>query len=269
MTAPDVYEVYAVKYAESPRRASANFIGGDPHDGPMPHHYFVWAIVGGGRKWLVDTGFDARIGERRNRPVLRCPSEGLAMIDVRPKDVGDVIISHMHYDHSGNDHLFPDATYHLQDLEMSFATGRHMRHAVMSHAYEPDYVVAMVRRLYRGKVEFHDGVSELAPGLSVHHVGGHTQGLQVVRVRTRRGWVVLASDATHFYANMEQSRPFPIVFDVGDMMEGFDTLRKLASSPDHIIPGHDSLVLEKYPAPAPELEGIVARLDVDPRTHSR
>ena len=108
------------------------------------------------------------------------------------------------------------------------------------------------------------GDEELAPGITVHRVGGHTMGLQVTRVWTRRGWVVLASDATHFYANMRQTRPFPIVFDVGEMVAGSETFNRLASSPDHIIPGHDPLALECYPAAKPGLEGIVARLDVDP-----
>jgi glyoxylase-like metal-dependent hydrolase (beta-lactamase superfamily II) len=86
-------------------------------------------------------------------------------------------------------------------------------------------------------------------------------GLQVVRVATRRGWLVLASDASHFYANMEQVRPFPIVYNVADMVEGYAQLRSLAESKDHIIPGHDPLVIQRYPAPAPGLEGIAARLD--------
>ena len=86
-------------------------------------------------------------------------------------------------------------------------------------------------------------------------------GLQAVRVWTRRGWVVLASDASHFYANMEQTRPFPIVASVIDMVQGYTRLRSLADSVDHIIPGHDPQVLVRYPAPAPGLEGVAARLD--------
>jgi glyoxylase-like metal-dependent hydrolase (beta-lactamase superfamily II) len=86
-------------------------------------------------------------------------------------------------------------------------------------------------------------------------------GLQAVRVATRRGWVVLASDASHFYANMEQVRPFPIVWSVADMVDGYGKLRHLAESPAHVIPGHDPLVMQRYPAPLKELEGIVARLD--------
>ena len=48
------------------------------------------------------------------------------------------------------------------------------------------------------------------------------------------------------------------------MLEGFRTLRAIASSDAHVVPGHDPLVMERYPAPRPELEGIVARLDAAP-----
>jgi glyoxylase-like metal-dependent hydrolase (beta-lactamase superfamily II) len=264
LDASQTYEIYALKYAHHERRASANFLGGDPHDGPMPIDYFVWAIVGAGHSYVVDTGFDAAIGRKRGREVLRCPGEGLAMLGVDPAKVRDVIVTHMHYDHCGNHHLFPEATFHLQDREMAYATGRHMCHAALGGAYEAEDVCAMVRRLFAGHLQFHEGVTELAPGLSLHHIGGHTMGIQAVRVWTRRGWVVLASDASHLYANMEQGRPYPIIYNLGDMLEGFGRLRKLASSPAHVIPGHDPLVLQRYPAPRPELAGIAARLDADP-----
>jgi len=110
-------------------------------------------------------------------------------------------------------------------------------------------------------VRFHDGDAELAPGLTLHAVGGHSAGLQVVRVATRRGHVVIASDASHFYAHMEGGRCFPITFDLGAVLEGYRKLRELADSPAHIIPGHDPLVMRRYPAPREELDGVVARLD--------
>lgn len=264
MADPEPYEIYAIKYAHLERNAGENFLGGDPHDGPMPLDYFVWAITNADRTIILDTGFDAEMAKRRGREHLRSPGDGLAMIGIDPASVENIIISHMHYDHSGNEALFPNATYHVQDREMAFCTGRHMCHGAINHSFSPEDVVAMVRRVYAGRVRFHDGDEELAPGITLHRVGGHTMGLQVTRVWTRRGWVVLASDAAHFYANMRQTRPFPIVFDVGEMVAGYETLNRLASSPDHIIPGHDPLVLEYYPAAKPGLEGIVARLDVAP-----
>jgi glyoxylase-like metal-dependent hydrolase (beta-lactamase superfamily II) len=259
------YEVYAIKYAHHPRRASENFIGGplggDAHDGPMPLDYFVWLVRGEGRDVVVDTGFSAAMAAKRGRQHLRCPSEGLRLLGVQAAQVRDVVITHLHYDHVGNFELFPAATFHLQDLEMRYATGRYMSHECFRGAFEAEDVVGMVRRVYEGRVRFHDGDAELAPGLSLHLIGGHTMGLQVVRIATRRGTLVLASDASHLYANMEEARPFPIVWSVADMVEGYARLRSLAQSPAHVIPGHDPLVLERYPAASPEVRGIVARLD--------
>ncbi len=85
--------------------------------------------------------------------------------------------------------------------------------------------------------------------------------LQVVRVNTRRGWVVLASDASHLYANIERGNPYPIIFREDQMLEGWETLRRLADSEAHIIPGHDPKVMDLYPAPSDDLRGIVVRLD--------
>ncbi len=122
----------------------------------------------------------------------------------------------------------------------------------------------MVRAVYKGRVEFYDGDAEIAPGISVHLIGGHTLGLQSVRVHTNRGWVVVASDAAHYYENMLAKRPYSTVINIGDMVDGWKRLRALADSPDHIVPGHDPEVLRRYPAPNAALEGIVARLDVAP-----
>jgi glyoxylase-like metal-dependent hydrolase (beta-lactamase superfamily II) len=105
-------------------------------------------------------------------------------------------------------------------------------------------------------VVFHEGAAEIAPGVTLHRVGGHTQGLQVVRVATLRGFVVLASDASHYYANIRNRDPFPIVVDVGAMLEGYRTVERLADSPDHIVPGHDPEVLRLYP-PAQASQGAV------------
>jgi glyoxylase-like metal-dependent hydrolase (beta-lactamase superfamily II) len=209
----------------------------------------------------VDTGFSAAVAARRGREHLRCPSAALRLLGVESSQVRDVVITHLHYDHVGNFDLFPAAVLHLQDLEMRYATGRHMGEARHAGAYDVEDVIGMVRRAYAGRVRFHDGDAEIAPGISVHLIGGHTMGLQAVRIRTRRGWLVLASDASHFYANMEQQRPFPIVWSVEDMVKGYGRLRELAESPEHIIPGHDPLVLERYPSPAADLQGLIARLD--------
>jgi glyoxylase-like metal-dependent hydrolase (beta-lactamase superfamily II) len=261
------YEVYAIRYARhSARRARDNFIGGDDHDRLMPLDYFVWAINGPDRSFVIDSGFDEASARVRKREFLRSPGEGLRMIGIDPAKVRDVIVTHMHYDHIGNPDLFPQATYHVQDAEMQYCTGRCMCHRTISAVYDVETVTAMVRKVYDRRVRFHDGDEELAPGLSIHRIGGHTRGLQAIRVFTRRGWLVLASDGSHLYANMEQDRPFPFVDSVPEMLEGFETMRRLADGRDNIIPGHDPLVMDRYPSPRSELEGIVVRLDADPKS---
>jgi len=256
-----LWEAYAIRYAWHHRTAKENFLGGDAHDVPMPIDYFVWAVRSGERTFVIDTGFDEAMARKRGRNHLQCPGEGLKKLGIDPALVKDVIITHLHYDHCGNHNLFPMAKYHVQDREMMFSTGRYMTHAHMRLPFEEEDVVAMVRKLYQGRLQFHDGDEEIAPGLSLHYVGGHSMGLQMVRAQTRRGWMVLASDATHFYANIERGIPYPIVFNAGDVLEGYRRAYELADSRDHVIPGHDPLVMEKYPAPCEELKGWIARLD--------
>ena len=259
------YEIHAVRYAHNANATTReNFLGGDPHDAPMPLDYFVWAIRGNGRTIIVDTGFDEAMGQKRKREFLRSPGEGLKCIGIDAEAVEDVVVSHMHYDHCGNYGLFPRARYHLQDGEMAYATGRCMCHPVLRVPFEADDVIAMVRKVFEGRVTFHDGDREIAPGISVHRLGGHSKGLQVVRVWTRRGWTVIASDASHFYANMEGGRPFHLLHSVEDTLEGYRRLYELASDRRNVIPGHDPLVLERYPPSAPGLEGVAVRLDADP-----
>jgi len=257
------YEIYAIRYATRDGMRRNHFIGGDPHDAPMPMDYYVWLIRGEGRLFVVDTGFGAEVAKKRGRTLLRTPAEGLALLDVDVAKVEEVIITHLHYDHVGTFDSFPVAQFHLQDDEMAYATGRHMRHRQFNHGYEVDEVVGMVRMVYKDRVRFHKGDTELASGISLHRIGGHTQGLQCVRVHTQRGWVVLASDTSHFYEHFEKKRVFTTVFNVGEVIDGYDTLHQLADSPSHIVPGHDPLVMQRYPAAA-GLEGIAVRLDVAP-----
>src|SRR5215218_8155722 len=159
MRSTPVYEVHAVKYAHLPRKAWEVQITPDPHDADFPMDYFVWVAIPldesgnraiGGKPVVIDTGFNAHVGNRDK---------------------------------------FPKARFHLQDKEMQFATGRHMCQAPFRHAFEVEDIVGMVRAVYGQRVVFHDGDEEIQPGLSVHLIGGHTMGIQSVRVMTRNGWL--------------------------------------------------------------------------------
>ncbi len=184
MPDPTPYEVFAIRYATVARKSAENFIGGDAHESGARMDYFVWLVRNAERTYVVDTGFNEAAAAKRKREFLRSPAEGLRLLGVDAATVENVIITHLHYDHVGNFDLFPKARFHLQDRELAFATGRYMAHEFFSYAYELEEVLAMVRNAYAGRIDFHDGDEEIAPGLSLHHIGGHTKGLQVVRVWT-------------------------------------------------------------------------------------
>jgi glyoxylase-like metal-dependent hydrolase (beta-lactamase superfamily II) len=259
------FEIFAIRYAHlGNRHPSENFLLADPHEFASDLDYFVWVLRREDRSFVVDTGFGQEAAARRQREWLRCPAESLRLLGIDPSRVSDVILTHLHYDHAGNLDRFPRARFHLQDDEMAFATGRSMGQPTLRAPFDLANTLEMVRLVYSEKAVFHKGDAELVSGLSLHRVGGHSAGLQVLRVLTRRGWVVVASDASHLYAHFEQRRPFPIVYNVAEMLEGFKLLDRLADSPEHIVPGHDPLVMKYYPAATRELEGIAVRLDVAP-----
>ncbi len=257
------HRIYAIRYGHLDRHSDLNFLGGDDHAHLMPLDYFVWVIRSAQRTIVVDTGFSAPAAAQRGRTLLRPVAEGLAAIGVQPQEVQDVVITHMHYDHAGNVPLFPNAHFHVQDAEMAYCTGRAMTHGHLAAPFDADNVVDMVRRTFEGRVVFHSGDDELFPGITLHHLPGHTLGLQAVRVQTERGPVVLASDAIHFWANLQRETPFPVVADVVAYLEALRRLRSLAPSLDHIIPGHDPAVLKLFPV-EPNTQDIV-RLDLAPR----
>jgi len=259
------WSVYALRYAHREAIAREHFISApDPHDAPMAMDYFVWLLRNADREILVDTGFSEATAVRRNRKLTRSVGTALEELGSDPDTIQDVVITHLHYDHAGNLDLFPRARLHLQDREMAFATGRHMCSPFVRHAFEVDDVVTMVRAVYAERVVYHDGHAEIAPGVTLHLAGGHTAGLQMVRVETDTGPIVLASDASHYYANMGLGRPYPIVFHVGDMLEGWRKAVALADGDDRrVIPGHDPLVLERFAA-LPGSNGETVQLHLGP-----
>lgn len=260
----ETYEVLAVKYAERTARIRAeNFIMADDHDAPHPMDYFVWVVRNDKRVIVVDTGFDEAEAARRNRQILRAPAGALSLLGIDAARVTDVVITHLHYDHAGTMGAFPAAKFHLQAAEMAYATGPCMCHQYMRLPFTADHVCEMVKNVYSGRVIFQDGDAEIAPGVTVHKIGGHSRGLQSVRVMTKIGPVVLASDAAHYYETFEQAKPFVLVADVEDMLKGYGTLQRLAGTARRVIPGHDPLVMKRYPALNAATSGVVVQLDVE------
>ncbi|MFA7579593.1 N-acyl homoserine lactonase family protein [Castellaniella sp.] len=258
------FEVFAIRYAHVLRHARENFLQGDIHDGMMDLDFYFWLVRNDQKCVLVDTGFSACSARQRKRQYLCEPLQALAQLQVKPEMVSELILTHLHYDHAGNVDSFPNARVHLQDTEMNYATGRYMRHVALSHFFSVDDVITVLRRVFADEVCFHDGHGVVTPGIELFRVGGHTAGLQIVRIHTRRGWVVLASNAMHYYRNHDEANPFPAIFNVGEMLEGYRLIDTLAETPAHVVPGHDPEVARRYPRlPGTEVE--IYQLHESPR----
>lgn len=265
------FELFAVKFSQHDGRkrddnfVAANvFLADDPHLNAPQINYYVWVARRSDKTYIIDTGFEARAAHERGRLLDGLPTEQLARLGIRANDITDVILTHLHYDHAGGMTGFPRARFHVQDAEAAYATGRCMCHDYLRYPFDVEDISNFVRLNFAGRIAFHDSDDCLADGITLHRVGGHTGGMQVVRVFTQRGWVVIASDATHFYANYRNNLVFPVVYNTGGLLDGYMTIRKLAASDDHIIPGHDPLVMELYPSPSPDLAGVVACLHLSP-----
>jgi glyoxylase-like metal-dependent hydrolase (beta-lactamase superfamily II) len=222
--------------------------------------YFVWVAISDDAVCCIDTGFKPETGRLRERQWIASPVETLARLGVDAAEVRHLVISHLHWDHTGNLDAFPKARIVLQDAEMAFWTGRWAGRGQFRHLHTPGDLGLLLEANAEGRIQWLDGDAEVLPGISVHRVGGHSPGMQVVRVETASGHAVIGSDATHFYENIEQDRPFRILHTLPGMYAAFDRINELASSRELVVAGHDPLIFERFPAATDELAGIVARI---------
>lgn len=239
------FTVHAVRFASRHGVRGQHFLGHDERSGePHPTAYYVWLATNGRHVVLIDAGIDPRTPLPINGIEFHCsPIDGLAALRVRPEKVDHVVLTHLHYDHTGTIAAFPTARFVVQREELEYWTG-----PVAARIRREQWLVSRedvehLRGAARDRLDLVEGSSEVVPGLEVHHVGGHTAGMQVVRVHTAAGPVVLASDAAHFHENLLADHPPPILHSVPQVHEAFDRLRALASAGGLIVPGHDPQVM--------------------------
>jgi glyoxylase-like metal-dependent hydrolase (beta-lactamase superfamily II) len=254
MTSNPVTGVYALRYAYRTESVRGEHFYGHDHDchGNFPIDYYVWAICREKDVVLVDAGFSRETARRRGaRVYLDTPAALLASLGRTPDEVSQVVLSHLHYDHTGTLPDFPNAAVLLQRAELDFWTGPYARRGAYPHVIEETDLTHLTDCQARGALRLLDGDTELEDGIQLHRVGGHTPGLQIVSIDTGAGAVVLAADASHFYENYESDTPYAIVHELPAMYDAFDTIRRLAGSDGIFVPGHDPLVRSRHtPHPA-------------------
>ena len=248
-----MYQVYALKYGERDTTACQFFYREHSHE-PITLHYFVWLITGGPHPVLVDTGFREDDAQARSIRNYVSPAEVVERAGVKADAVPLCLISHLHYDHWAGHTLFPKAEFWIQRDEIAFWTGRHGGTPAFRQSANVPALANLVTLNYQGRIKVIDGDREVLPGIRVHKVGGHTAGLQIVSVETARGPVVLTSDASHFYRNVETRQPVQIITSLPEMLDAFETIDALAGKEKLVVAGHDPQVAQRFKEERP---GIV------------
>ncbi|MHA6622799.1 N-acyl homoserine lactonase family protein [Pseudonocardia sp. DLS-67] len=241
------YEVLAVRYGTRVATKAESYLNfhmyGEP-DESFEMDYYFWLVRGGGRTVLVDCGFGEEPGARRGRQTLVDPVVALAGLGVDAAAVDQIVVTHAHYDHIGNLHRFPNAEIVIARREYEFWTGPYARRFQLAQPTETTELAHLGEAGAQGRLRLVDGALDLAPGIELVVVGGHTPGQMVARV----GSTVLAADAMHFYEELERDRPFFIVADLPDMYRGFDVLREMCEEPGSaLVAGHDAQVRRRFP----------------------
>ncbi|MCR4265022.1 N-acyl homoserine lactonase family protein [Nitratireductor sp. ZSWI3] len=259
------WEIFAIRYSRLPRKRRENMIFCPPErqDEEMPIDYSFWVLRNEAEVWVVDTGYSTELAAQLGRTFICDPIETLREMGIAPEAVRNVILTHLHYDHAGNLHRFPNARFLLHAAELPFATGWYAKEPTFAFAFNKVHVMQAVELVYDRRVDFVEGDTVVAPGIELYHIPGHSPGHLSVRVHTTRGWVLLAVDAAHFIDNMVERRPYPIYLDLHETLMGYDRLAELCPNPELLIGGHDSSVIERYPS-LPGFEGKVAALHLAP-----
>jgi glyoxylase-like metal-dependent hydrolase (beta-lactamase superfamily II) len=247
----DRWEVTAVRYATRTTTKADCYLGYDMYgeaDAPLAMDYFFYIASNGARTVLIDTGFALASGSRRGRTCLVPPLEALARLGIVPASIPQVLITHFHYDHIGNVASFPGAELLVPRRELEFWTGPlagRPHFAVHVEAPEIEHIADAARA---GRVRRLDARETVTPGITTYHVGGHCPGQLIVVVDGVDGPIVLASDAVHYYEELELDRPFAVLTDLEEMYAAYALVRDLAAAPGaRLLAGHDPGVLDRFP----------------------
>jgi glyoxylase-like metal-dependent hydrolase (beta-lactamase superfamily II) len=228
---------------------------------PMVYSVIATAPTATSREvFLVDTGFaSGKSMTGRAFADFETPDVVLAKIELEPKNVKTIVLTHLHFDHVGNIDAFPDATLLLQHREYD-----RWKHALKTVADQPqdkrnwilssmslDDIVRIDRAIADGRVTFVEGSHALRPGLTLHLAADtHTFGSQWIEVTTPEGPYAVASDSVVSYANLE--RMWPPGYHQGNcwnLLEIYQQLKNLVGEDQltRIVPGHDMELFRRVP----------------------
>jgi glyoxylase-like metal-dependent hydrolase (beta-lactamase superfamily II) len=246
------YEVYAISYAIIPDFSVAGLVAGADRSRKLDIQMMVWLLKGSnGANVLVDSGFyrDKFFKQWKVKDFIK-PSEAIAKLGLKPEDITDVIITHMHWDHADGMDLFSKARIWIQEDEYAYYTGEAWRPGGSHGGIDAEDVMALVKANTEGRVRLVKGDDQEAiDGIRFYTGGRHTYASQYVAVSAKAGTTVIASDNCYLYENLDKHAPIAQTLDASSNLRAQDRMKQLASSPRLIVPGHDPAVFTRFPAP--------------------
>lgn len=252
------YEVYAIRYGALAHFQVSGLVAGADRTRYIDAALMIWLIEGNGHRILVDAGFYRDQFMKQWKPVDYVkPPEAIARVNLKPEDITDIIVSHLHWDHADGVDLFPKARTWIQKDELEYYAGTAWQARGTHGGIDPEDVLALVKLNTEGRVGLVNGdAQEILPGISCYTGGKHTYASQFVTVNTAAGTVVLASDNMYLYENLDKHVPIAQTLDAESNLRAQDRMKQLATDPRLIVPGHDPAVMTRFPNPKPGVAHI-------------
>lgn len=246
------YKIYPICTGVFQHAEKSNFAYQKDAGVKLKSPILCYLVQGNGHNILVDSGgSDEKWAAKYHHPVKQTedmkPVNALKKFGLEPEDIDIIINTHLHWDHSFNNHLFPNAKIYAQKKEIEFAMDPIPTHYTYYESWQIGMKPQWTQCLERFIVV--DGDYHLMDGIDLIFAPGHTPGFQVVSVNTTDGPFLIASDSTGIIEAWEDNQtcglPTPSGIHV-NLIDYYNTIRKLYPKYDqyHILPGHDAKALE-------------------------
>ena len=266
------YSIWVLEYSYIAKHPVGSCVYGAFNEGFLKLPFCYVLIKGDGVRALINVGYNEdehgkTLTENFGVKNWRAPEVVLAECGVRPEDITDVFITHAHFDHMGGTDLFPNATFYLQEKELTrwvWAMSLDKRFRWMMSATDPADIMRMVDLARNKRLVCVDGAREdVLPGIDLHPVyDSHTPASQYVMIRNDRqrdsedAWI-FAGDLIYRFENLtggNNSDPYyiPVGLASGsqtNLLLGTDEmLRRVGGETRRVIPVHEERLKDHFPS---------------------